>query len=90
MKLDAPLTDIRIERPRDWHWVGSLPGLMAIDLYPPASGPEIELTFGTMEGAEAVSEQFLREEVERVTHSSVLASRRRQEPNTEPRWAGSD
>ena len=85
--IDAPYTDVRIERPYDWRWIEALPGLVSIDFHPPASGPEIELVFGTAEGAEPADLDFIHAEVERVTGRPVLASRRRVEPNTEPEWA---
>src|SRR4051794_11959806 len=75
--LGAPYTDIRIERRVSWQAIEALPGLVSIDLQPPASGPEIELTFGTAEGADPAEESFLCAEAERATGCSVLASRRR-------------
>lgn len=67
------LTDIRIVRPPRWEWIDALPTLVSIDLAPPASGPEIELTFAIEERLG----EWLRKEVERVTGHPVLAIRRR-------------
>lgn len=76
--LGPPYTDVRVERPHmNWNWIDSMIGLVSIDLQPPASGPEIELTFGTSEGARPVSEELIRTEVERLTHRPVLAIRQR-------------
>lgn len=77
-QLVGPFTDLRIERPYNWGWIETLPGLMSIDLHPPSSGPEIELTFGTAPGADhPATEDYLRQEVERLVGRPVLASRRR-------------
>lgn len=78
MSLGAPYTDVRIARAYlSWDHIEALPGLALIDLHPPAAGPEVELTFGTAEGAEPASEEFIANEVERITRRPVLAVRRR-------------
>lgn len=75
----APFWDVRVEVPDiSVYDFRQFPGLVAINLHPPASGPEVELVFDTAEGAEPVDEDFLREEVERYTRRSVLAMRRRE------------
>jgi hypothetical protein len=74
--LVAPFTHVRIEPP---HYTvaelrAALPGLVQIELHPPAAGPEIELVFGTETTAPThPSEARFRAEVERVTGRSVLA-----------------
>lgn len=83
MRLIGPYTDVRIERPRTLGLFDNLPGLVAIDLQPPASGPEIELTFGTAEGSEAADERFICLRVEKLTGREVLASRRRDQREDE-------
>lgn len=79
--LGAPYTDVRIEVPDIslYDLRPALPGLMTINLCPPAAGPEIELVFATGEGCGPVEEDFLRSEVERITRRPVLAIRRRGE-----------
>jgi hypothetical protein len=71
--------DVRIERrgARRFVIADPLPGLVRIDFDPPASGPEVELTFGTAPGADPADEDFLRREVERIGGYPVLAIRRR-------------
>lgn len=76
-RLGPPFTDVRITRPHDWRFLSALPGLAAVDLNPPASGPEVELTFGTSAGSEPADEAFIVAEVERVARVTVLAHRRR-------------
>lgn len=77
------LIDIRVERPGSWEWIDSLRNLVEIDLMPPASGPEIELTF-TVRGHET---EELREQKNKLcqivrdhTGRAVLAARVRFEP----------
>jgi hypothetical protein len=80
MSFGPPFTDVRVEVPdiSIYDLRSSLPGLMAVNMHPPASGPEVEFVFGTAEGASgAASEDFIRSEVERITGRSVLACRRR-------------
>lgn len=77
----APFWDVRIERGTldlGFAAILAMPGLIGIDFYPPASGPEVELTFGTAEGAEAADEHTMRNEVARITGHPVLAIRQRQ------------
>lgn len=75
--LGAPYTDIRIERCYlPWEYIEALQPF-AINLHPPASGPEIELVFATAEGCKPADEDFLRHEVERIIARPVLACRRR-------------
>jgi hypothetical protein len=78
--MRAPFTVIRIERPPSLAGLDlsrlSDMGLLSLDLHPSAAGPEIELTFGTAEGAAPVTEEFLCEKLEAATGLSVLASRR--------------
>lgn len=79
MALGPPYTDVRVETPDiSVYDLAQMPGLMSIDLHPPASGPEIELTFGTAEGAQPADEEFMRREVERATRRPVLAIRQRE------------
>lgn len=85
MNLGAPYTDIRIEAVRSLAMVESLPGLVSIDLQPPASGPEIELTFGTAKNAIPIEVEFLEAEVERLVGRTVLASRRHSDRGTQAR-----
>lgn len=81
MSFGSPYTDVRIETPDiSVYDLRGLPGLMSINMYPPASGPEVELVFGTAEGRGPVAEHFIRSEVERITRRPVLASRRRWVP----------
>jgi hypothetical protein len=75
--FSGPYIDVRVERPHSWEWIGTLPGLVSIDLDPPASGPEIELTFGTAVGCSPAKEEDIVTEVEQATLCVVLASRRR-------------
>lgn len=72
-----PYFDVRIGTPLQWEWVGSMPEIVSIDLWPPAAGPEIEITFGTAKGAQPMPEQAMREQVKRCTNRSVLAIRQR-------------
>lgn len=76
MKLDTnhspPYTYIRVERPPDWNWIATLPGLLAVNLHPFASGPEVELVFG----GDHLSEEALGAAVEAAMHRPVLASKR--------------
>lgn len=77
MGYGAPYTDVRIERPRFWTWIEGLPGIIAIDMFPPASGPEIEVTFGTHERATSgADEDYIRAECERMG-LNVLKTRQR-------------
>lgn len=80
MTLGAPYWDVRIAVPDtrlDMLRIG-LPNVLSIDLRPPASGPEIELTIGTPAWVEEPDEEdVIRRDVERVTNSTVLAMRRR-------------
>ena len=77
--FSPPYVDVRVpvveitlgELLREWPET-----LMAVNLHPPASGPEVELVFGTPEGAEPCSEQAVVAAVER-TGITVLASRSR-------------
>ncbi len=86
MKLGPPYTDVRIEVPpmMTIYDLRSMPGLMSVNLWPPASGPEIELTFGTAMGSDPVAEDHLRNEVERITERPVLAIRRRGAETADP------
>lgn len=84
MNLGAPYTDIRVDKLALRH-VCEMPGLVAIDLDPPASGPEIELTFGTAKNAEPVEIEFLEAEVERICGYDVLASRRHHDRGVQAR-----
>lgn len=80
MNLGPPYTDVRVEpfdRPTVYELRMVMPGLISIDFHPPASGPEVELTFATAENAEAVGEDFIKGAVERLTGRPVLAIRRR-------------
>lgn len=51
--MNAPTVDVRVERPGSyWEWIGPMMTatfmcLVRIDLDPPRTGPEIELTFIT-------------------------------------------
>lgn len=78
-RFGPPFFDVRVERWTCWRFLrwDPPPGLVRIDLDPPAAGPEAELTFGTASGVEPVDEDFLRAEVERITGQPVLAIRRR-------------
>lgn len=66
----GPDTYVRIPRPLAWHWIPLLVALKHIDLDPPASGPEIELTFGP-----EATVAYIRAEVERLTGQPILALR---------------
>ena len=77
MDLGSPYTDVRVETPSGWQWITALPGLLTINLHPPASGPEIELVFGTGVGVDAADEDYIKSEVERVLQRPVLAIRQR-------------
>lgn len=83
--LGAPYTDIRIEAVRSLAMIESLPGLVSIDLHPPASGPEIELTFGTAKNAIPIEVEFLEAEIERLVGRTVLASRRHSDRGVQAR-----
>lgn len=78
-----PYMDVRIEIPDIslYDLRPALPGLMRINLYPAASSDrEIKLVFGTHENASRPDDQeFIREEVERITKKQVLAIRTREE-----------
>lgn len=74
----APLTDIRIEAPWTWDWISRVHDLVAINLVPPASGPEIELTLGS--SWVQVTEKGIHGAIEQATGKSVLAIRRRPTP----------
>lgn len=84
----APYVDVRIERPRSLSVLDGLmaSGLATIDFCPPASGPEIELTFGVFaEGIPADGfEAFVRGMVEQVTGQSVLGLRTRNPEDPDP------
>ena len=84
MALGAPYTDVRIEAPDiSVYDLRRVPGLVAINLHPPAAGPEVELVFATAEGATGpASEDLIRAEVEQFTRRPVLAIRRRAEEST--------
>lgn len=85
MNLGAPYTDVRIEAPDlSVYALRQVPGLLRIELHPPASGPEVELVFGTTEGTEPTTEDFIRSEVERLTGRTVLAIRRRSDGSRRP------
>lgn len=80
MEFGPPYTDVRVEvleitvaeLRREFPYT-----LMAINLHPPAAGPEIQLTFGTPIGAEPCAEDVIRTTVERSLGCFVLASRTR-------------
>lgn len=75
--MPAPYTHVRVEpfdRPTVYE-LRSLPGLLRIELHPPASGPEVELIFETGEGCGPADENFVRREVERLTRRPVLTMR---------------
>lgn len=68
--------DLRIERPVNWGWMTGLAEneyLARIDFKPPASGPEVELTFEAPDGAIDLDE--LRSQVEFCSARPVLAIR---------------
>lgn len=78
-----PYTDVRIEPPM-CHTVADLKrifpaSLMQVNMHPPASGPEIELVFGTPEGAEPCAEDLVVAAVQSGLGTQVLASRTRGE-----------
>jgi Rieske Fe-S protein len=80
--FNAPYTDVRVEAPMV-HTLADLKrifpaSLKSVDFHPPASGPEIELTFATPEGAEPAAEDTVRDAVERHLGCEVLAIRQRQ------------
>ena len=79
MTLGAPYTDVRVVMPHNWHFVEALLplGLDRIILRPPATGPEIELGFGTPAGTE-YTEEYIRSEIEK-RGLTVLAIRQRGE-----------
>lgn len=56
----APYVDVRIERPQTFAVLDGLwaSGLMTIDFFPPARGPEIELTFGSFAPDEMSTADF--------------------------------
>lgn len=77
--IGAPFTDIRVELfDLSLLELYEVPGLIAIHLHPAAAGPEVELVFGTPEEDEPAEEEFLRDEVKRITGKTVLAYRRRE------------
>lgn len=78
MTLGAPYTDVRIPTPHNWHFINWMPAIKSINLHPPASGREIELTFGTPEGTTPISEDSLKAKVEEVVGLPVLAIRQRE------------
>jgi hypothetical protein len=83
MNYVAPYTDVRVEAPRTLS-VGALGeiflnSLVRINMNPPASGPEVELVFGTPEGTPPWPEEEIRAAVERFV-GPVLAIRTRQAP----------
>lgn len=80
--VSAPYYDVRIALPDTLARLDNVEGLIAIDMEPPASGPEIELTIGTIDGVER-TEDYVRRQVEIVTRTTALAIRKR-EPVVEP------
>jgi hypothetical protein len=74
--VSGPYYDLRIALPDTLARLDNVEGLISINMEPPASGPEIELTIGTIDGVER-TEEYVRRQVEIVTKSSILASRRR-------------
>lgn len=68
--LEITIGEIRREFPTSLH---------SVNLHPPASGPEIELVFGTPVGGEAAAEGVVRTAVERSLGCAVLAIRTRTE-----------
>lgn len=86
MNFTAPYVDIRI--PVVEITVGELrrefpATLMLIHLHPFASGPEVELIFGTPEGAEPCSLEVIVSAVEKAG-ITVLASRERKPESISP------
>lgn len=71
--------DIRVERPGAWDWIDEFRNLLEIDLQPPASGPEVELTFtvSSRGGGEELEEikAGLCKAVQDHTGRNILASR---------------
>lgn len=71
--------DVRVERPGAWDWIDTFRNLVEIDFMPPASGPEVELTFTvSARGGEGELEQIKTDvcrAVEDCTGRHVLASR---------------
>lgn len=89
----APYVDVRIERPQTLEVLDGLwaSGLMTIDFFPPASGPEIELTFGAFIPGEtpkpADFEVFVKGMVEQAIRREggrVLAVRSRDPDDPDP------
>lgn len=76
--VSGPYYDVRIALPDTLARLDNVEGLIAIDMEPPASGPEIELTIGTIDGVER-TEEYVCRQIEIVTKSSILASRRRED-----------
>lgn len=78
--VEGPFTDVRITWPPRWDWIEEMGGLVQINLKPPASGPEIELTIMATEfsGRQDV-EDAVRAQIEAMTRSTVLAMRQREE-----------
>lgn len=75
----APFIEVRIERPRTLEVLDGLwaSGLVTIDFFPPASGPEIALWFGAFAPGQIptteVFETFVKGMVEQATGQTVLA-----------------
>lgn len=76
----APFIEVRIERPRTLEVLDGLwaSGLVTIDFFPPASGPEIALWFGAFDPSAPkptaeVFETFVKGMVEQATGQTVLA-----------------
>lgn len=87
----APYVDVRIERPRTLEVLDGLwaSGLMTIDFFPDATGPEIELTFGAFDPSAPkptaeVFETFTKGMVEQATGQTVLAIRSRDPDDPDP------
>jgi hypothetical protein len=87
----APFVDIRIEAPRSLALLDGLTvyGLTTINFHPPASGPEIELTFGTFTDGDKRPgwenfEEFIKGMVATVTAQTVLQSRVRNPDDPDP------
>lgn len=76
--VGAPYYELRIALPDTLARLDNVEGLIAINMEPPASGPEIELTIGTIDGVEH-TEEYVRRQVEFVTKSAVLAIRGRED-----------
>lgn len=65
---------VRVERPHKWQWIdlwlyNSFIKLERVDFFPPAAGPEIELSFDTH-----LNERVMRREIEKAG-LNVLAIR---------------